>query len=283
MKEHFREYQAALSAYTVEVERISADSLAAANLRAGDQRYWASVLMIRLVAVASAILFICPDSVLNPDGLLWDFGGVAALIRSVFEAVLMLFYLGIEDVPEDEWKLRIAVVHLHDCTERIRLFYGYGMYDQLASFIPMATEFRRRIRENQAFASIFATTQKDILRGDRPTIFGKGEILKRIGEEPGPILNYYRFVSNYIHNFPFGFHRTGEQGRDLTINEVDVVYTGQALRWAAEWLSKAAQAYEAKFKGLTQFGKRKFDVRALRRSNLLSARDRSLIEKVFGG
>lgn len=274
-------YRTMLQSYTHAVERVSADSIAAAGKDAGPQRYWASVVMTRLVAVASGVLFICPDSVLNPDGLLWDFGNVAAPIRSVFETVLMLFYLGIETVSEDEWKLRINLIHLHDCIERIRLFHGFDTQEQLAALMPTAVNLRNKISLNPAFIALPLKTQKTILNGDKPTLFGKSEIIRRMGHDPDAALNYYRFISNYIHNFPFGFHRSAMQGRDGTINAVDVGYSAEALRWGTVLLGLAADAFEKELQGFAEFGKEKFDVRILRRSALLSARDEALIKKAF--
>jgi len=280
--EKLRQYHTTLDTYTRAVERISADSLAAVGLDAGPQRYSASVVMTRLVVVATSVLFICPDSVLNRGSLLWDFGSVAAPIRSLFETGLMLFYLGTEAVSEDEWELRINIVHLHDCTERIRLFSGLGFHDALARFVPTAVSLRERLTSNPLFASLPKNRQKMIVSGDKPTLFGKGEMLRRMGRDPAPVLDYYRFISNYVHNFPFGFHPTGIQGRDGTVNEADVSYSAEALRWGTEMLDFAANAYEKAFEGIVDFGKQTYDVRVARCGDLLSGQDIALLDKVFG-
>ncbi len=276
-------YRKALQRYSTAVEHASISSICVKGLDAGPQRYWASVIFTRLVALASNVLFICPESILNKDGLVWDFGSLAALIRGVFETILMIFYLGLDELSEDDWKLRINVVHLNDCTERIRLFYNLGSYEQLGGLIPTAVWLRDKVRTNPSYKSLSSQTQKDLLCGEKPTIFGKKQMIVRLGQNSDEVLSYYRFVSNYVHNFPFGFHRTGLHGRDGTINLVDITYYAQALDFGAQWLERVNKGFQQKFEGFTTFSAHaRFDLSILRRRSPTLKADMALVDRVFG-
>ena len=275
-------YAKALKSFTRTTKRAFEASTAAKGIDAGNQRYWASVLLTRICSLCTSVLLVCPRSVLNERGLNWDFEGVAALSRSLFEAILMLFYLGLETVSEDEWKARIKLVHLADCTERIRLFHSLENQDEIASFVLTAVGLRSELKANSFFQTIPLKKQKELLTGEKATLFGKGEIITRLKENPEATLDFYRFISNYVHSFPLGFHRTSMHKRDGTENDVDKTYMGLALEFATEWLLKGVEAFEFSFADLVIFGQRSFDFRILMsQASSLSARDEALIQNVF--
>ena len=273
-------YRTALRFYTKSVKRATETSHATKGLTAGAQRYWASVVFTRLVSVASGVLFIAPESLVNESSQLWDFCSIASLIRAVFETVLTLQYLGLDELSDDEWKFRIALIHLNDCTERIRLFDSLGDHAFLAGLVPMAMELRRRVKSYPNFNNFTPQLQKDMLRGEKATAYGKEQILIRMNVDPSPVLSFYRFISNYIHNYPMGFHRTDWHGRDGTLNAVDVGYSAIALTFANEWLETACVNYEKKFADLATFGAASYDLRNLRKNNISKA-DELLINRAF--
>lgn len=277
-------YELALKRFTKTAKRAIEASIAAKGVDAGSQRYWASLLLTRICSLSTSILLVCPRSVLNERGLNWDFESVAALTRSSFEAILMLFYLGLDTVSEDEWKVRIGLVHLVDCTERIRLFHQLHSYGELAGLIPTAVSLRGKLEANPFFQAMAPKRKNKLLSGERATLHGKGNMISGLGEDPEDTLSLYRFLSNYLHSFPFGFHRSGMHKRDGTENEVDKAYMGIALEFAAKWLKKAVENFEKAFSGLVIFGQNSFDFGVLTApSKSLTARDEALIQRVFPG
>jgi hypothetical protein len=226
-------YKDGMKKFTAIVKRLFESSIAATNLDAGQQRYWASIILTRTCSLSASVLWVCPGSVLNQRSLTWDFESVAALCRSIFEAILMLFYF-LEQVSEDEWKLRIKLVHLADCTERIRLFHSINSFDNLARSVPTAVSLRAQIEANPAFQSLPTRVQKELRTGSKATLFGKGEIIKRANGDPEQALDFYRFISNYVHCLPLGFHRTAMHNRIGTENDVDKTYMGMTLDFTAQ-------------------------------------------------
>jgi len=275
-------YRRNLKEFTKVAKRSFEASINAKGVHAGARRYWASVLLTRICSLSASILFICPGSVLNEKGRNWDFESIAALTRSLFEAILVLFYLGLECLPDDEWYLRFHVVNLADCTERIRIFYELDDHDNVAWGVPTAVLLRARITANPAFHALPEKLRKELLTGERPFLLGKREIIKRVGEDPASTLWYYRLLSNYLHFYPLGFHRTGIHGRDGTENEVDKGNMAVALHFAAKWLNKAVIDFEDQFSDLVTFGTGSFDFDAMAgRTSSLDARDEALISRVF--
>jgi hypothetical protein len=272
-------YKDGLKKFTAVVKRLYESSTAAKNVDAGQHRYWASVIVTRICSLSASVLWVCPGSVLNPRSLTWDFEGVAALCRSTFEAILMLFYF-LEQVSEDEWKLRIKLVHLADCTERIRLFHWMGGFDDLAGFVPTAVSLRAQIEANPVFQSLPERVQKELRTGNNATLFGKGEIIRRANEDPEQELRFYRFISNYVHCLPLGFHRTAMHNRSGTENEVDKSYMGMTLDFTAQWLEKAVKQFETALADLVTFGTGNFDFSILMKPTF-TPQDEALIQRVF--
>lgn len=271
-----------LRGFTREAKRAFEASITAKGLKAGGARYWASVLLTRICTISASLLLVCPGSVLNEKGANWDFESVAALSRSLFEAILMLFYLGLDEASEDEWDLRFLLLNLADCTERIRYFHQLGDSENVAWGVPTAVSLRAQIEHNPVFQALPVKFRKVLLTGERPTLFAKGEIIRRAKEDPVAALDFYRFLSNYMHFLPFGFHRTGIHQRDGTENEVDKARMAQALEFTANWLGKAVREFEGKFSDLVTFGRGSFDFTVLTgRSNTLSARDKALLDRIF--
>lgn len=273
-------YGKGLKDFTEASRRAMASSVEARDLKVDDKQYWAAIILTRICALSASVLWVCPGSVLNAKSLTWDFESIAALCRCIFEAVLMLFYLGLEQATDDEWRLRIKLVHLSDCTERIRLFHWMGSNEEIAGFVPTAFWLRQQIRANPAFLALPKKIQKGLLPGDKATIFGKEEIITRWGEDPEKALGYYRFISNYVHCLPLGFHRTALHGRNGVENDVDKANMGMALDFTSQWISKALDGFEEAFANLVTFGRTTYDFNVLTKPSF-SARDEALIARIF--
>lgn len=272
-------YKDGLKNFTATVKRMYESSIAATNVDAGQQRYWASVILTRICSLSASVLWVCPGSVLNPKSLTWDFESVAALCRSMFEAILMLFYF-LEQVSDDELNLRIKLVHLADCTERIRLFSWMGALDDLAGFVPTAVSLRVQLEANPVFQSLPEKVRNELRTGNKATLFGKGEIIRRANEDPDQALGFYRFISNYVHCLPLGFHRTAMHSRNGIEDDVDKGYMGMTLDFTAQWLEKGVERFEAAFTDLVAFGTGDYDFGILTKPTF-TQRDEALIQRIF--
>ena len=236
-----RYYRTAISGFTDALEQAILTSHAAAGIDAGLRRHWASVLFTRMCTTAVSTLWLCPRSKVNPRGLHWDFGAVASLIRNLFEAALVLFYIGVEAVSEDEWQARLRVMQLHDCMERWRMFRLIDPNDQqLAGFEQQAAELRDLLKGNPFFTQLPESFAGKLLNGERSCILIQDEILERMKIVPPPNRGYYRFLSSHAHSFPLAYYRMAEHNRGRGEgNEVEKGYIAGALEFGTELLKRS--------------------------------------------
>ena len=155
-----------------------------------------------------------------------------------------------------------------------------GAVDDLAGFVPTAVSLRAQLEANPAFQSLPEKVRNELRTGNKATLFGKGEIIRRANEDPEQALGFYRFISNYVHCLPLGFHRTAMHNRLGTENELDKGYMGMTLDFTAQWLAKAIEHYEAAFTDLVVFGTGNFDFGILTKPTFTSL-DEALIHRIL--
>ena len=261
-------YQTAISGFTDALEQAILTSHAAAGIDAGLRRHWASVLFTRMCTTAVSTLWLCPRSNVNPRGLHWDFGAVASLIRNLFEAALVLFYIGVEAVSEDEWQARLRVMQLHDCMERWRMFRLIDPNDQqLPGFAQQAAELRDLLKGNPFFTQLPESFAGKLLNGERSCILIQDEILEHLKIVAPTNRGYYRFLSSHAHSFPLAYYRMAEHNRGRgEENEVEKGYIAGALEFGTEVLKRGTGDMRNAFADVVTFVPgRRFDWTVLTR------------------
>lgn len=167
-------YNKEIADFTEAVEQAINASLLASSHDAGLKRYWASVLFTRLCTSSVSILLLCPRSKIDPNGKFWDCSAVSSLTRNLYECVIFFFYIGIENVSDDEWKARLRVMQLHDCMERCRMFEAFDANDpQLPEFQKQADGLRSDLNKNAYFSSLPETETRNTER-ERSKHFEQG-------------------------------------------------------------------------------------------------------------
>jgi hypothetical protein len=144
-----------------------ADCQAVSQLAGGrktdERRWWASLLFTRLCVTAMSLLKILPESPLerlslehryNPLESHWDFTAVAVLARTLFENHLTLFYLGLEDVDEDEWFSRLNLMQLHDHFSRKATFGPSSEGAAPADEGAVVADLEQKLRAKRFFQSL---------------------------------------------------------------------------------------------------------------------------------
>lgn len=260
-------YGSALNRFTEAAKQALSASRTAIGLDAGERRFWASVLFTRLCTVSMSILWLCPGSEINADGLHWDFSSVASLARSLFETEIIFFYLCIEPVTDDEWHARLRVMQLHDCTERSRMFRHFDPNDsQLPEFHIQADELRALLAKNPFFAAVEGSLRKALMKGVRPCILTQDEILQRMGALHSGMRGYYRFLSSHAHWYPLAFYRMAEQGRGHGVeNDYEKRNLAVALEFCADLLTRGTHDFQQAFQDLVLFVPHRVDLRLLKR------------------
>lgn len=258
-------YRLSLENFTKALEVAITTSYSSAGLQCGNRRHWASILFTKLCTFSISILTLCPGSKLNQKGLHWDFGAIGSLSRNVFECGLSFFYLGIEKVTEEELKVRLMVMDLHDCIARIRMSRDLVRDESRAKiYEEAANNLSAKLKENVFFSNQPVSVQKSVLKGQRACIHTQDEILSRMGEDVSLTRAYYHFLSSHTHTLPVGFSRMADHNRGHGgENEIDKCYISQALEFCTDILERSTSDMQTAFSDIAEFPETPFNWNSL--------------------
>ncbi|WP_146096851.1 DUF5677 domain-containing protein [Xanthomonas arboricola] len=169
----------------------------------------------------------------------WDFGAAAPFVRSLGEAFLAQVYLMRPSSDEREYSARITTMQLHDCTKRLELFRAINHKDA-RSFERDQEMLKERLRLNPFFLSLAVKAQKEILKGEKPWMMTRDQLLSAAGVHPLVYNVTWTLYSQFIHTLPMSFMRAELQGRGSGLeNEVDCGQWNVALKVATDLLERA--------------------------------------------
>lgn len=241
-------YKEILFEFRLELDKSILISKLIANKDIGLKNYWMSVLMVRYLNMAIAINRLLPIEGEEPSNIhSWDFGPIATLTRNFIEAFHAFFYIGIDDIDDDEWILRLKVFHLHDSSRRGELFKLIGEVTQQEGFLKIGQELLDEITNNKKFITLNPDLQRRIIKAETAFILGRQEIEKRIDPNDNSMKWVYLFLSNQSHSFPMAYYRTENEGRGSGVeNEVDKGYIENCIDWITDYLKKGNKYIKAK-------------------------------------
>ena len=200
----------------------------------------ARLMFARIFFISANILRLCPN-IENEDDI-WDFTSIAILARSLFESVMFFRYF-CEPGDADEWIARMILMHLHDRSERARLFAVLGRSEDVKGFTGEAEELRRLLQNNGFFQRPGERTQKLLLNGYNPALITLREMGDKYARSEETWV-FYQLLSSYAHSHPIGFMRNSEERRDGLPNDTDKMYIPGVLSWLATLLDGATVAFQ---------------------------------------
>jgi hypothetical protein len=247
-----QQYEAALAQFGLVLRQSINTSQQTKGYQADQRRFWASVLFTRLCLTATSVVRLCPGSPADVDVSHWDFTSIACLVRSLFQAAVMLFYLATENVSEDESRARILLMKLRDCTERLRMFTESGSSeDQAADFKASRNMLRDELVKNSHFVSLPIQVRDALLEGATDTMLTQEDLLGRMGQFDQDAIVWLRLLSAHADLSPLAYYRTGENSRGTgDENETDKFYIAEALTFASKILVRATGGVSALFRDL---------------------------------
>lgn len=247
-----RVYRAALSHFETALQAaLEVSRLKGHQPSATSAIFWASLLFTRLCNFSVSLSKLLPGSAysMGKADEIWDNSSVSSLARDIFECFLLFFYLGVETVPEDEWKARQSLMHLHDCTMRLRVFYvGEAEAVQRAFYEGEQTRLKALLEANTYFASLPEKQRNRLLKGRDLLFLSQDEILERLGEDRALIRRIYEMLSAHTHSLPLSFYsgREDDRGRGVE-NLPEKRYMAQSLEFLTRILARATTAYLSVF------------------------------------
>ncbi|MEQ7154080.1 DUF5677 domain-containing protein [Brevundimonas aurifodinae] len=217
---------------------------------ATSQIFWASVLFTRLCNFSVSLSKLLPGSGYSNGKAdeVWDNSSVASLVRDIFECFLLFHYLCIDPGPPAEASARQTLMHLHDCTMRLRVFYvDEGSADR-TFYEGEKSRLKAQLEANTYFQSLSEKRRQRLLAGRDLMFLSQDEILDRLGEDRALFRRHYEMLSAHTHSLPLSFYRALEDGRGRGVeNSAEKNYISQSLATVARFLGKACQNYAAMF------------------------------------
>lgn len=168
----------------------------------------------------------------------WEFSLIAPHVRALMEGYLLFFYLSEVPISEDEWYVKLNVMHLNDCTRRIRLHQNIRSTEDETGFREQQTELKERLKGSDFFNGLPSKLQKQLLKGNALMIPSRDELLEKLGLDIGEFNAFYDVVSNFTHILPISYYRSEANGRGTGVqNRTDLNYIVLSLIKAAHWLN----------------------------------------------
>jgi hypothetical protein len=168
----------------------------------------------------------------------WEFSLIAPHVRALMEGYLLFFYLSEAPISEDEWYVKLNVMHLNDCTRRVRLHQNIRSAEDEEGFREQQIELKNRLKGSEFFKELPSKLQKQLLTGKALMIPSRDELLEKLDVDTGEFNAFYDIVSNYTHILPISYYRSEGNGRGTGVqNRTDLSYIVISLINATHWLN----------------------------------------------
>lgn len=169
----------------------------------------------------------------------WEFSLVASHVRALMEGYLLFSYLS-EKTSDEEWYVKLNIMHLNDCSRRLRLHQNIRQDDDVEGFKKQQDEIKERLKSSSYFNEMAPKLQKQLLSGKALMIPSRDELLAKLNCDVGAFNGFYDIVSNYTHILPMSFYRSEPNGRGTgVLNNTDLSYIVHSLICATNWLDVA--------------------------------------------
>lgn len=204
-----------------------------------ERKGWASILFTRMCTTSVSIGILTPESRFAVNLGHWDCTSLFSLARNLMECYHTFFYLCIDSITDEEWKLRYQIFCLHDRRSRFDMFNYFGD-NQEDKYNKVYQEIVEQLEKNILFMKLDEKTKKKYLKGDNAFLMSREEIEEKMGENKNEFKGWYKFLSIQTHSFPMSFSRmsTDTKGKGLK-SDIEVGYSATALEISCKYLTQA--------------------------------------------
>jgi len=201
---------------------------------------WSSLIFTRLCIHAGLIMRNSPKSRwFKADYDLWDYSCIAPHVRAIMEGELLLFYIAQPPASEDEWLVKLKILHLNDCNRRIKLFEATDDAENLKAYELEKNQLIEDISEIEYFKALPSEIKKKSLQGKILAIQSRDELLSLCGIDSNSFNPIFDHLSHYTHILPYSFYRIEANGRGTgVLNDTDKRFLYAGLITAAESMSR---------------------------------------------
>lgn len=165
---------------------------------------YGSYVFTKLVFHAIALRKIVPD--LSPENeiIIWDIASIAVLARALIETYYVFYYIAVDDISEEEAKLRYNVWEYHSVTSRLdKLKRIKSRAPEIEQFKAQQQTYRHKLMNDSQFTALTEKKRKNILDGNEAILLSNQELSKRAGIDPNHYKAQHKSLSSYVHTFPY--------------------------------------------------------------------------------
>lgn len=170
----------------------------------------------------------------------WDVSTVAGHIRAILEGHLLVNYLISAPQDEDTQRAYIHLMHLYDCTKRIKILPELLPADQIEDFKTEAERIKHILRSTKYFKKLELKKQKSALSGNYLMFSSQNEAAVACGFELLEFQFLWNYLSQYTHILSFQFYRLEPNSRGSGLkNQFDIDALHFALTTGARILDQS--------------------------------------------
>jgi hypothetical protein len=175
----------------------------------------ASMVHAKACAHGRSIGFVCRSN-------MFDHSAVLGLARAIIECLTMYAYLT-EELDEDEWAFRYAVLRLHDTSARIKLLRAWPQTNEIDDLKAGRKDLIAEIEAHGLFGTFDDAQQKRLVSGETIFVSGMRKAAALAGWNPDVFTALYSYFSSHLHAAPMSFFR-------MDAHQVDYFFPNQAQR-----------------------------------------------------
>ncbi len=169
---------------------------------------YCSYIFGKLCLHAQAILQLLPDLEIKERYVIstWDISSIAVLIRTLIETYYVFFYLGVDNVGDEELEFRHRLWKYHGEKERLDMLRIMKSTNPVVSQLTKDVEILKdSVITHRFYESLESSIKKKIRRGEMGILHKNPELSKRAGIDPDYYNSRYKYLSAYAHATPYAY------------------------------------------------------------------------------
>ncbi len=247
------DYQSSLEIHERLVQTMSAISAQLASLEGTSRQCLADKIFSKLYSHAHTIHLLAPKPN-SKAGTIWDLPSSAALTRVLIETYDALAYIALDEMTEDEFRFREAVMGYHSRKKRIDLHKRIGSNQRVPEWENDAKSIKEQLLKPECLAFFGSNTQRrtEIEKNngkDCSQHLSQRELNKARGVNHEQYSFFINFLSQHVHSYGMAIEILFdfEAGEEKSLNHMR-----KNLDIASLFLSKAIQGMFSLFPNIKQ-------------------------------
>jgi len=134
----------------------------------------------------------------------WDISSLAILARVLIETYYAFYYLIIDEIDHTELDFRFSLWNFHSEKERLKMLNLIDSKSPELKNVELSVEqYLLEIKNNKYYESLEIHIKRNIRKGQMAFTLSNSNISEKSGIPPNYYKATYKFLSSYVHTYPF--------------------------------------------------------------------------------